>query len=61
MTFTALYHGTCNECLEPVVPGQEATYNLRDDLVHLECPEPADDRPKSPLCGRCFTYHFGEC
>ncbi|HEY2086414.1 MAG TPA: hypothetical protein VGH54_10380 [Mycobacterium sp.] len=63
--FTAAYHGTCAECLEPIVPGQEVVYNLRDDLVHVDCPTPAltaaDLAPGEKPCGRCWTVHAGLC
>jgi hypothetical protein len=61
-TFTAQYHGTCEECTGPIVPGQEAAYNARDDLVHLECPPPELElAPTERSCPRCFLVHAGEC
>lgn len=65
-TFIAQYFGTCDDCLGSVLPGQEVTYNVRDDLVHVECPDVRNDPTTPPakaetLCPRCTSYHAGEC
>jgi len=61
--FTAQYHGTCEECVGPILPGQEVAYDVRDDLVHVECPEPAALKAARTerTCARCFLVHAGEC
>jgi hypothetical protein len=60
--FTALYHGNCEACSGPIVPGQEAAYNLRDDLVHVECPPDLFELSAREMrCPSCFLVHAGEC
>ena len=64
MSFTAQYHGTCEECFGPVQPGQEVTYSFREDLVHVDCPPQftaLDIRPGEKACSGCFLVHAGEC
>ena len=62
--FTARYHGSCEECCGPILPGQEVAYNVRDDLVHVECPPQftaLDVRPGESVCATCYLIHAGEC
>lgn len=61
MSFVARYSGDCADCDEPIVPGHDVTYDRHSNLVHVRCPQPPDDVPPEPLCGRCFCYHVGEC
>lgn len=63
--FVAEYHGTCEECTGPIVPGQEVSYDATDDLVHVECPDPLSAggalRPGEVVCPDCFLIHAGGC
>lgn len=59
--FTAQYHGTCEECTGPITPGADVVYNVRDDLVHVECPDPLRQGLIGTRCPRCFAVHPGEC
>jgi hypothetical protein len=51
---TAMYHGQCEACDEPIKPGQQIqrTFNERR-YAHVECPEPAP-AVKRPVCSSCF-------
>lgn len=64
--FIASYFGECSDCWDSIQPGQEVVYNVRDDLVHVDCPvHPATKadaaalaKPRCPVCG---LNHPGEC
>lgn len=61
MSFLAQYPGTCDDCGDPIVVGQELTYHADEPRpVHISC-HGIDRLPSTPLCGQCFTYHNGEC
>lgn len=49
-TFVAQYHGACDRCGHDV-KDTEVFYDMKNDLVHVECP--ADEAPR-PICQRCF-------
>lgn len=64
MTFAAKFKSVCPDCGHPIEIGDELQY-LDGNYVHApRCPESADVLAvpaKTPLCGRCYTYHRGEC
>lgn len=56
MTFTAKYRGPCENCDDPVIPGQEVEYTADHHITHVVCPEDRDWQGKPlPVCPRCFT------
>jgi hypothetical protein len=58
MSHTATYHGTCGECLQPIIPGQQIE-TVDDEWQHVSCGSLA---PKvTCTCERCFTVHAGLC
>lgn len=61
MSFTALYPGTCAACLDEITAGQECTYDERDEVVHVRCPDFVPDAPLPAACPRCTAIHAGEC
>lgn len=63
MTFQAKYAGycraeDCNYGDRKIRVGDECDY-VEDEIVHAECVDEKKD--DTPLCGKCFTYHRGEC
>jgi hypothetical protein len=60
MPFTATYGGTCGDCGLRIKPGDDATYNSDDTLVHDSCdnskPEPVVD-----TCTSCFIQKPCPC
>jgi hypothetical protein len=59
MSLIAQHHGTCPECLEPVVPGQRIE-TVDDAWQHVLCGETAETTTEC-ACERCFLVHAGEC
>jgi len=59
--FEAKYHGTCENCLEPVTLGQMAYFNTNDEVVHTHCPERVRDDDPSKACKDCHLIHPGDC
>jgi RNase P subunit RPR2 len=55
MTFEAKYRSGCEECDDPIIPGQEIEYTSEGHVVHVVCPEDrwADNTPR-PVCPHCF-------
>lgn len=62
MSFRAQYRGQCADCGQEL-RGDEVTYDLHDELVHVRCPGRPDDvsMGDGTLCEKCFCYHAGEC
>jgi hypothetical protein len=58
MSHEATYHGTCPECLQPIVPGQQIE-TVDDEWLHVSCGSLARTAPCT--CERCFLVHAGEC
>lgn len=51
--FEARYPGQCAACEERFEPGTEVAYVATGELVHVECPEVAEDAP-AVVCPSCF-------
>lgn len=63
MSFQARYPGQCANCEGRIHLGDFVEYD-DDELVHSRCPVSMSDitvGPREVLCGRCFTFHAGEC
>jgi len=55
---TAQYHGQCDECERPIIPGQEI--RAEDDAwVHVDCG--ARTATVECVCERCYLVHAGQC
>lgn len=59
MSLTAVYHGQCAECEDPIVPGQQIVSDDDGGWQHVDC----GARPERVecVCERCFLVHAGEC
>lgn len=58
MGTTATYHGTCPECLQPIIPGQQIE-SVDGAWEHVRCGTLARTAPC--VCERCMTVHAGVC
>ena len=59
----AQFRSICvNDCGELIQPGDEIV-GTADGWAHERCRAQPDTDPAAygALCGRCFTYHRGEC
>lgn len=54
MSLVAEYHGTCEECEDPIIPGQRIQ-SVDDEWQHVDC----NARPARVecVCEKCFLVH----
>lgn len=51
-TFTARYHGTCQDCLEDIEPGEEII-SVPDGFQHVDC-QPTREGRAVKTCPECW-------
>ena len=62
-SFTARYTTVCDDCRGLIQPGEEASFNVAQEVVHVVCPPGVDDlRAGETVCTTCWLVHpAGAC
>lgn len=57
MSFTIRWRATCADCLEDILPGQQAKSTERGGYTHAICPDPGEvvktDNDPEGVCPNC--------